>query len=79
MIHELKILPEYYEEVKSGNKNFELRKNDRDYRVHDTLRLMAWKDGEYLDKPPLDRVISYILTDCKEYGLMNGYVILGLL
>lgn len=35
MIHELKILPEYYEEVKCGNKNFELRKNDRDYKVYD--------------------------------------------
>ena len=77
MTHELKILPEYYEEVKAGNKNFELRKNDRDYMVHDTLRLRAWKDGQYLDKPPLERVISYILMDCKEYGLMDGYVILG--
>ena len=77
MIHELKILPEYYEEVKCGNKNFELRKNDRDYKVHDTLRLRAWKDGQYLDKSPLERVISYMLMDCPEYGLMDGYVILG--
>lgn len=77
MVHELKILPEYYEEVKAGNKNFELRKNDRDYMVHDTLRLRAWKDGQYLDKPPLERFISYILMDCPEYGLMDGYVILG--
>ncbi len=77
MTHELKILPEYYEEVECGNKNFELRKNDRGYMVHDTLRLRAWKNGRYLDKPPLERVISYILMDCKEYGLMDGYVILG--
>ena len=41
MTHELEILPEYYEEVKCGHKNFELRKNDRDYIVHDTLRLRA--------------------------------------
>jgi hypothetical protein len=77
MTHELKILPEYYEEVKAGNKNFELRKNDRDYMVHDTLRLKAWENGEYLDKAPLDRTIRYILQDCPEYGLMDGYVILG--
>jgi len=76
MTHELKILPEYYEEVKAGNKNFELRKNDRDYKIHDTLRLKAW-DGEFLDKPPLDRVIRYMLMNCEEYGLMDGYVILG--
>lgn len=76
MTHELKILPEYYEEVKAGNKNFELRKNDRDYMVHDTIRLRAW-DGRYLDKAPLDRTIKYMLTNCPEYGLMDGYVILG--
>ena len=76
MLHELKILPEDYEEVKAGNKNFELRKNDRDYMVHDTIRLRAW-DGRYLDKAPLDRTIKYMLTNCPEYGLMDGYVILG--
>lgn len=42
MTHELKILPQYYEEVKAGNKNFELRKNDRDYMEHDTVILKAW-------------------------------------
>ncbi len=77
MTHELKILPEYYEEVNCGNKNFELRKNDRDYMVHDILRLKAWENGEYLDKAPLERTIRYILQDCPEYGLMDGYVILG--
>lgn len=30
-IHELKILPEYFEAVVSGDKRFEIRKNDRNY------------------------------------------------
>lgn len=77
MIHELKILPKYYEEVKVGNKNFELRKNDRNYMEHDTIVLKAWENGQYLDKEPLKRTIKYILKDCPEYGLMDGYVILG--
>lgn len=77
MVHELKILPQYYEEVKAGNKNFELRKNDRDYKKPDIVRLKAWENGQYLDKAPLERTIKYILRDCPEYGLMDGYVILG--
>ena len=77
MIHELKILPQYYEEVKAGNKNFELRRNDRGYKKGDTIRLKAWNGENYLDKAPLDRTIRYILQDCPEYGLMDGYVILG--
>ena len=77
MIHELKILPQYYEEVKAGNKNFELRRNDRGYKKGDTIRLKAWDGENYLDKAPLERTIKYILVDCCEYGLMDGYVILG--
>lgn len=77
MIHELKILPQYYEEVKMGNKNFELRKNDRDYMEHDILILRSWDGEKYLDKEPLKRTIKYILKDCPEYGLIDGYAILG--
>lgn len=77
MTHELKILPEYYEEVKCGNKNFELRKNDRDYMRGDTIRLRAWDGEKYLDKAPLERTVKFVLMDCPEYGLMDGYCILG--
>lgn len=77
MTHELQILPQYYEEVKAGNKNFELRKNSRNYMVDDIVILKAWENGQYLYKEPLQRTIKYVLTDCPEYGLMDGYVILG--
>jgi hypothetical protein len=77
MMHELKILPEYYEEVKAGNKTFEVRKNDRDYMKNDTLRLKAWDGEKYLDKPPLERRITYILDNFPD-ALKEGYVILGL-
>ena len=30
------------------------------------------------DNAPLDRKIKYMLMNCPEYGLMDGYVILGL-
>ena len=39
--------------------------------------LKAWENGQYLYKEPLQRTIKYVLTDCPEYGLMDGYVILG--
>lgn len=38
-IHELKILPEYYKAQVEGKKNFEIRKNDRDYKLGDKLVL----------------------------------------
>jgi hypothetical protein len=37
--HILKIHPEYFKEVKSGKKTFEVRLNDRDYKVGDLVIL----------------------------------------
>lgn len=39
MHHELKILPEFFEAWKRGEKTCELRKDDRLYSTRDTLRL----------------------------------------
>lgn len=41
--HELKTHPPYFAKVVSGEKAFELRVNDRDFRVGDTLRLLEWE------------------------------------
>lgn len=42
-IHTLKIWPaHHFEAVVSGRKTVELRKNDRDYQVGDTLILQEW-------------------------------------
>ncbi|EKE9396609.1 DUF3850 domain-containing protein, partial [Listeria monocytogenes] len=46
-VHELKILPEYYEDIVAGRKTFEIRKNDRDFQVGDYLILKEFKDGNH--------------------------------
>ena len=76
MIHELKILPKYFEQVWLENKNFELRKNDRDYKVGDYIRLLEFNNGTYTVRE-CSRKILYILRDCSEYGLIDGFVILS--
>lgn len=40
--HKLKCWPEFFIVVQSGRKNFEIRKNDRDYKVGDELILSEW-------------------------------------
>ena len=77
MIHELKILPQYFEEVWDGNKNFELRKDDRDYKVGDSLRLLEFDYGTYTGRE-CNREIKYILRNADQYGLKEGFVILAI-
>lgn len=41
-VHELKTWPEPYAATVSGAKTFEIRKDDRGFRVNDILRLREW-------------------------------------
>lgn len=75
--HELKTLPEYFLDICSRSKNFELRKNDRNYKVGDYLVLKEF-DGEKFTGKKVKRLVSYILSDVEQFGLMNGFCIMGL-
>mgnify|MGYP002763182630 FL=1 len=77
MQHDLKILPKYFKAVKAGKKKFELRKNDRDYKVGDEIHLEEWEPiGEYTGRD-IVKEITYVLKNCEEFGLKNGYCIIG--
>ena len=75
-IHELKILPEYYDAVRCGDKRFEIRKNDRDFHTGDILRLKEW-DGEKYTGDELDALVRYVLYDWTG-GLQDGYCIMSI-
>lgn len=75
--HRLKILPQYFEEVWDGKKTFELRKDDRNYAVGDTLALCEYKDGKFTGSE-IQVTVTHILRNCKEYGLADGYCILSI-
>lgn len=47
MIHDLKILPEWFNAVISGVKTFEIRKDDRNYQPRDELLLREWDGTAY--------------------------------
>lgn len=77
LIHDLKILPEYFDLVQSREKTFEIRKNDRNYQIGDIVVLKEWDliKQEYTGRT-VSRVITYILDD--NTYLQNGYVALGI-
>ena len=75
-LHELKIYPKYFEDVLSGKKNFELRKNDRNFHVGDNILLKEWDNIKYSGRS-IYAEITYMLDD-SFIGLEKGYVILGI-
>lgn len=75
--HDLKILTEYFQDVCSRSKPFELRKNDRNFKVGDILLLQEF-DGEKLTGNQVKRTVTYILDNVEQYGLMKGFVIMGI-
>ena len=88
MIHELKTWPIYFHDVVHNGKNFELRKNDREFRVGDTVRLKEYFPagyGAYASNSIgyytgafAEFEITYILKNAAKFGLQEGYCILGL-
>ena len=75
-IIEKKILPEYFEAVITDKKHFEIRKDEDDVQVGDTVVLKEY-DGEQFTGRTVSRNIKYVLRNCPEYFLMDGFFILG--
>lgn len=77
MTHYLKILPQYFQDVESDDKTFELRRNDRNYQPGDTLVLQEWTpEGGYTGQEAT-RYVPYVLHD-NAFGLYKGWCILSL-
>lgn len=79
MIHKLKTIQPYFNEVKEGKKTFELRKNDRGFKQGDLLILEEFDpelgyDAGYTGKAFVVRV-EYLLEGFD--GIEEGYCILG--
>lgn len=78
MTHELKTIQPYFGQMANESKTFEIRKYDRNYQVGDKLKLMEWEpNGHYFTGLYRIKVISHILTDAEDFGLMKGFCILS--
>lgn len=71
MNHILDIQDEYFNDIKIGIKKFEIKRNNRNYQINDTLTLVNLKTNEVLIK-----TIIYI-TDVSIYDLKH-ILILGI-
>lgn len=77
--HELKTWQSYFHSVADGRKTFEIRRDDRDFRIGDTLWLREtnYATSAYTGRESY-RVITHILRCEPEFGLMDGFAILSI-
>lgn len=83
--HTLKCWPDYFDAIERGDKQFDVRRDDRGYQKGDTVVLQrtgqkAKYEVEYgydfKVKKELKREIKYILTG-GQFGIEPGFVVLG--
>jgi hypothetical protein len=74
--HDLKVWPEFFAPLERGDKLFELRRDDRDYKVGDWLKLREWAPPDIATAKPggftgarLLRRISYVLRPDQAHEL----------
>lgn len=80
MIHELKTINPFFQKLAEGKKTFELRKNDRDFKIGDVLFLKEYDD---INNEYKSGFIKRLITDITYHenfpeGIKEGYCILSL-
>lgn len=77
-IHELKTWPFYFQEVFMGHKTFEVRINDRDFKIGDHVILKEWNPDtkEYTGREAA-RVITFILFG-GSFGIAPDHVVMSI-
>ena len=75
-VHQLKSWPLFYKAIADGSKMFDIRKNDRDFRVGDEIQFEEYtlSTGSYSGRVSR-KVVRYMLVDFD--GIKDGYCILG--
>lgn len=79
MTHTLKTWAVYFQMQEQSRKPWELRRFDRPYKIGDTFISQEYDNEkqQYTGKEN-EYIITYILSDAEQFGLMPGYCILSL-
>lgn len=73
-VHQIKLGASFFEEVRRGEKTFELRKNDRGYKKGDILEMLEFSDGKFTGRT-VKVLVTYMLEEYS--GLEDGYCIMA--
>lgn len=66
-----KVLPEYFQDIVDGKKKYELRLNDFDIDVGDTLVLEEWTSADKENRKPTGRVLEKEVNYLRKFKLQD--------
>ena len=79
VVHSLKTDPKYLNAIGRGEKTFEVRKDDRGFKVGDWLVLREYDQRTKTYGPRwIGCKITYILDATAGFGLIRGWCVLGI-
>ena len=77
-IHQLKLHEDFCDDVLSGKKSFEIRKDDRDFQEGDHIKFRAVDDDGICTNHPINGKEFEITYALVGWGLKDGYVALSI-
>lgn len=76
MTHKLKTYPNFFQVVEKGEKTFEVRKNDRNFKIGDNIILDEYDPIENMySGRHIHATITYIMDDNNPFINLKDYVI----
>jgi hypothetical protein len=72
-LHAIKIEPKHFNDHILNNKTFEIRFNDREYKVNEHLSLREWCDNVYTGRSILKKIIFI-----SNYNQKDGFIVMAL-
>lgn len=79
MTHELKTWSEYFNAIRGGQKTFEIRNDDRGFKVGDLLVLKEYDpQSDAFTGQVEHRIVTYCLRCNGQFGLADGHVIMAI-
>jgi len=78
MEHEIKCNPEFFSRISIGQKTFEIRKNDRDYQVGDTLIIKEFDPKKGWPEHGVYESITAQIVYISTFMQVDGYCVLGI-
>lgn len=85
-VHHVKVWPDFFEPLVSGKKSFDVRENNRNYKVGDTIVFHEYNDrkGVYTERQTAPMLITYVLQGggagsiAPLRGVAHNYVVIAL-